>query len=64
MNTFRLNLKVVNISTYQMEIFTPRNLDVALAMVEGHAVTHGRGYSYSIENPADPSFERIYLANE
>ena len=44
-----IQLKCIEIATMKMEIFTPRNKDVALAMVEGHAATHGRGWEYRIE---------------
>ena len=61
---YGLQLRCIEVSTRRMELFTPRNLDVALAMVEGHAFAHGRGWEYRIEDLTRGStFEPIWMEN-
>lgn len=65
-NRKRYGLQVIAIheETHRMEQFTPRNLDVALAMVEGHALAHGRGWRYWIGDYSQKSeMEPIILEN-
>lgn len=45
----RLRLVCRQIGTHRIEILTPRNENVGLAMIEAHAATNGRGWEYRME---------------
>ena len=61
---FGLRLRCIEVATHRMEIYTPRNLNIAIAMVEGHALSHGRGYEYRIEDTTPHAhFDPIRLEN-
>lgn len=61
---YGLQLRCIEAATRRMELFTPRNLDIALSMVEGHALAHGRGWEYRIEDLTRGStFEPIWMEN-
>lgn len=47
---FGLQLLCIELKTHRIEQFTPRNRAVAFAMVEGHALEHGRGWEYRLED--------------
>lgn len=62
--TFGLQLICKHVETLLIERFTPRNVDIALAMIEGHAAANGRGWIYKIEDWTRGSrFEPIWIEN-
>ena len=62
----RFGLQVIckNLATLQLDVYTPRNINVAYAMIESHAAAHGRGWLYKIEDwTAGSTWEPIWLEN-
>lgn len=45
---YGLQLQAVQRDTYRLDWYTPRNLDVALAMAKGHAADNGGYWVYKI----------------
>lgn len=48
---YGLQLVIINPATYEMEHYTPRNMNIARAMAETHAWMHqGTYFLYKVEN--------------
>lgn len=58
---YGLQLHITELQTFRLERYTPRNLDIAFAMVDIHRQRHHGEYVYRILDYSDPTFDTIVL---
>ena len=59
--TYGLQLQCVQDGTHRLDWYTPRNLDVATAMVEEHCLCHNGYWAYKIFFFGNAAWEPIIL---